>query len=207
MIKVGVTGGIGSGKSFVSKKLQERGYRVFDCDSRAKKLMVEDECVRNQIMSVVGQNAYEVKIRRDGKQAWTINKSVISAFLFKDSDNAKLINNVVHPRLAEIFKDWTKKQHANAVFMEAAILFESGFDKLVDYTVLVCADEETRLRRATKRDGCNEDLIRQRMAHQLDNAQLMSKADFILYNNDNDIVDEQIDKLLNFLNKKYFLIC
>lgn len=202
MIKVGITGGIGSGKSFISNKLKDRGFRVFDCDTRAKKLMVEDEYIRNKIMSVVGQNAYEVKDKQNEKQAWSLNKIAISTFLFKNADNAKIINSIVHPRLAEVFEDWAKRQHKETLFMEAAILFESGFDKLVDYTVLICTDDDTRVRRATKRDGCDDEKIRQRMAQQMNTVLLMDKVDFILYNNDYDNVDEQIDNLMNFLNNK-----
>ena len=202
MIKVGITGGIGSGKSYISRNLEDRGFQVFDCDSRAKKLMTEDEGVRHKIMSVLGQNAYEVKESRKGKQTWIINKSVVSDFLFRDADNAETINNIVHPRLAEVFEDWAKRQNDDIVFMEAAILFESGFDKFVDFTVLVFADEETRLRRATKRDGCSDESVRQRMAQQMNTLHLKNKVDFIIYNNDNDIVDSQIDKLLILLNNK-----
>ena len=202
MIKVGITGGIGSGKSFVSKIMEEKGFPVFDCDSRAKKLMAEDVYVRNKLISVVGQNVFEVKNKRNGKQVWVLNKGVMTDFLFKDADNTKTINNIVHPRLAEVFEAWAKTQNKDMVFMEAAILFESGFDKLVDFTVLVFADEATRIRRAKNRDGCSDEVVRQRMAQQMNANQLMNKVDYIIYNNDIDIVDSQIDNFLIFLKNK-----
>ena len=101
-----------------------------------------------------------------------------------------------------MFEAWAKTQINDMVFMEAAILFESGFDKLVDFTVLVFADETTRIRRAKKRDGCSDEVVRQRMAQQMNANQLMNKVDYIIYNNDIDIVDSQIDNFLIFLKNK-----
>ena len=120
IMKAAITGGIGSGKSYVCSLLKSRGIEVYDCDSAAKRIMRESPSVRKALTDLIGQDAYA-----DGKP----DKAVISKFLLDAEDNKKRINAIVHPAVADDFKA------SGLQFMECAILFESGFDKLVDCVV------------------------------------------------------------------------
>ena len=196
-LKIGITGGIGSGKSFVADKFRKLGYTVFDCDRQAKKLMTTDEVVIRDLKNVLGDEAYIYDYDEDGKQHLSINKRFIANFLFDNEKNAQMINSIVHTNLAAKFQYWAKRQTQSVVFMESAILFESGFSKLVDYSLLVYADQDVRIRRAIIRDNTSEEEIVKRMSQQTDADELKSKADFILFNNPTDSVDEQICLFLN----------
>lgn len=192
-VKIGLTGGIGSGKSFVANLLKQRGIKVFDCDSMAKKLMTEDAVLVRKIREIVGDEAYF--FGTDG--SLRLNKALLAAFLFKNEENAEIINNVVHPSLARVFESWCEKNDDKVVVMEAAILFESGFDKLVNFTVMVFANKDIRIKRAMKRDGASRKQIVGRMKRQANQAELRKKADFVILNNGNENLLSQIDLIFN----------
>ena len=213
-MKVGLTGGIGSGKSFVARLLRDKGFLVFDCDEQAKRLMVQDDIVVRLITDAVGDDAYIYdedgglqdsgelsafagkSLPRSGR---ILNKKAVAAFLFKSPDNAAVINGIVHPRLASVFKDWADRSQAELVFMESAILFESGFNALVDRTVCVVADERLRIQRAADRDNARYDDVVRRVRLQDSQDKIMMRSDFVLYNNVNDNLQEQVDKLIHDL--------
>lgn len=199
-LKIGITGGIGSGKSYVSNLLRSRGYKVFDCDSQAKRLMTEDPDLIHKIRQVIGDDAYIVSKSSDGTKTYALNKKLIANYLFKSKENAQLINQIIHPRVALEFQRWAKRQKKTPVFMESAILFESGFNAYVDYSLLVCADIDVRVERAVKRDHVNAEDIRRRMDNQSDMSELREKADFLIYNNPEDNLELQIQELINHLN-------
>ena len=198
-IIIGITGGIGSGKSFVANILRNKGYKVFDCDSQAKWLMTHDKMIIHDIIDVVGDKAYDIVQDENGNNKWLLNKSVIANFIFNDNNNS--INNIVHPRLALFFKKWVKELNESIVFLESAILFDSGFDKLVDMSVLVFAEDSLRLYRACKRDGLSENEILVRMKHQMDQQTIMKRVDYVIYNNENDDLNLQISTFLNLIEK------
>ncbi len=198
-IVVGITGGIGSGKSFVANILRNSGFKVFDCDKEAKELMVSNQMVINDILNVVGKEAYIFNVGKDGNENVSLNKTLIADFLFRNSQNAHVINNIVHPRLAEYFREWTKLCEEDVVFMESAILFESGFDKLTDFTLLVYADTELRVRRCIDRDKSNNQDVLKRIKMQMDQGLLINMADFMVINNEGDELDSQLDEFLKFI--------
>ena len=177
MLKIGITGGIGSGKSFVCEIVRNKGYPVFNCDVEAKRLMVKDKATINAISTIVGPNAYSIDIDDDGKEKRTLNRKVVADFLFANKTNAQVINDIVHPRLAKVFEQWARhyEETAEMVFLEAAILFESGFDKLVDSVILVCADYETRIQRVMKRDNTTREMVLKRIERQVAQEELMKK--------------------------------
>lgn len=209
-MKVGLTGGIGSGKSFVARLLCEKGFSVFDCDGQAKQMMVEDDEVVRLISDVVGDDAYlyddgggslNCGLQSESKDGPSsprrlLNKKAVAAFLFKSQENASVINDIVHPRLANVFKKWADSYAGQLVFMESAILFESGFNNLVDRTVCVVADEHIRIQRAMDRDAASYKYIVRRIRLQDNQEKNILRADYILYNNEGDNISDQIDKLI-----------
>ncbi len=183
----GVTGGIGSGKSYVCRLLAARGWPVFYCDDEAKRLMRTDAVLRRQLADVVGEELY----RPDG----TLNKAVMAAFICASPRQAARVDAVVHPRVAEVFREWVGRQQSPVVVMECALLFESGFDRLVDRSVLVYADKQTRVRRVVDRDNVTAAQAEAWMALQMDEEEKKQRAHCILFNNDGDSIEREMDRI------------
>lgn len=191
MVRFGVTGGIGSGKSYVLRLLTERGIPVYDSDSEAKRLMLVDAGIREGLTGLLGNDVY----LPDGE----LNKPLISAYLFASVQNAERINAIVHPRVKASFNRWASEQKAPIVALESAILFESGFEDVVDFVVTVCAPIEVRMHRVQERDGATEAQVRKRMAAQMDDEEKCKRSDFVILNDGNKPLDIQIDDLLQIL--------
>ena len=188
MKTIGITGGIGSGKSYVSALLQrEFGIPVYDCDKEAKRLTASNEEIRQKLIALVGPEVF------DGNK---LNKQLLADYLFADVENASRVNAIIHPVVLQDFKRWAEEQHEKPIVaLESAILFESGFNEMVDKVLFVDAPEEVRLRRAMLRDTASEAQIRARMKMQRPELHRL-QADFIINNNQTD--DSQ---LLNQLEK------
>ncbi len=183
MILVGLTGGIGSGKSYVASLMhREWGIPVYDCDARAKHLNQTDPVLRRALTEMVGENVYDA----DGR----LNKSVLAQFLFQSDENARRVNETVHPAVLRDMQQWVSEQHAPLAIVESAILCESGFDAYVDFIALVEADDETRIRRAMQRDSATRSQIEARMARQ-DTTEARRKARLTI-RNDEGTTDREI---------------
>lgn len=193
MVRLGVTGGIGSGKSYVLRLLAERGIPAYDSDSEAKRLMLVDAGIREGLTGLLGNDVY----LPDGE----LNKPLISAYLFASVQNAERINAIVHPRVKAGFNRWASEQKAPIVALESAILFESGFEDVVDFVVTVCAPIEVRMHRVQERDGATEAQVRKRMAAQMDDEEKCKRSDFVILNDGNKPLDIQIDDLLQILGR------
>lgn len=189
MIRVGITGGIGSGKTYVCQRLQQRGIPIYHCDDEAKRLMVQSDTIRKKLSQLIGNDIY---INNE------LNKPRIAAFLFANEDNAAKVNAIVHPVVRQDFLRWTKRQHSPIVVQECALLFESGFQDTVDVTVEVYAPQDLRLQRATQRDQATTEQIQARMAQQMDEEKKRQCADFCILNDGTDL-ETQIDQLLDHL--------
>lgn len=175
MIVLGITGGIGSGKSYISSLLREKmDVSVYDCDAEAKRLICEDYTVRQKLSELVGVNIYE-----DGK----LQKQMLADFLFASQENAQMMNSVVHPAVKKDFQQWVRQQHDEVVAMESAILYESGFDGTVDKVLFVSAPLELRIQRVMHRDGCTRQQVEARINMQQSEAQ-RGKADYVIENDD-----------------------
>lgn len=190
MIKIGVTGGIGSGKTFVCNRLKEKGIPVYNCDDEAKRLMQESSDIRERLCMLVGSEAYV-----DG----ILNKSAIAEFLFASPDNGKKINGIVHPVVRQDFTDWANKQNAPLVAQECALLYEAGFQDTVDVVIAVDAPVEIRLERAMKRDHATRQQIEGRMRQQLDAEEKNDRANYIVVNDGKRDIDQQIDNILKLI--------
>lgn len=175
MIKVGLTGGIGSGKSTVSKILISKGFSVYNSDNRAKWLMNNDDNLKSNIISIFGDKAY---------LKGSLNRKYLSAKVFNDSLKLKALNNLVHPLVAIDFKNWLIHQKSkDFVFKEAAILIESGAYKEMDKIIVVSCPENIRLERVLKRDGNSPELVKKRMQNQISETEKINHADFVIKNN------------------------
>lgn len=188
-VKIGITGGIGSGKTYICNLLRERGYEVYNCDDEAKRIMLEDEEIISQIKTLIGNDAYTP----DGQ----LNKPVIANFIFSDKDNAAKVNGIVHPAVKKDFLRWAEGKQV--AIMESAILFESGFDDVVDTTVLIWADARNRLKRAMTRDHATREQIEARMAAQISDDEARRKADYIFRHNNYDETENEMRKLIQYI--------
>lgn len=200
-MKIGITGGIGSGKSYICNILKNMGYPVYNCDNEAKRLMIENETIISSLRSLITQEDPYFETKEEGGGVkYRLNKEIVGNYLFADVENAQKVNAIVHPVVKEDFLQWAQNQQTPHVMMECAILFESGFDAVVDKSVLIYADEEKRLRRAMKRDNAAEEQIRIRMSQQISNDEAVKRADYILNHNDYDTTDDEIERLVSWLN-------
>lgn len=183
---LGITGGIGCGKSFVSSILKEcYSIPVYDCDREAKRLMSSDEGIRGKLIGLVGEEVYSGEV---------LNRKLLADFLFANADNAQCVNAIVHPAVWSDFLRWAKDQRCPLVALESAILFECGFNARMDYVLFVDAPEDVRLHRAMQRDSASEEQIRARMnmQHPEEYRQL---SDFIVDNSRSD--DKSLLEVLN----------
>ena len=187
MMRIGITGGIGSGKSYVCNLLRQRGIPVYNCDEEAKRLMVESAAIRQQLSQLIGEDAYINNV---------LNKPAVARFLFANADNAARINRIVHPVVKQDFLRWAASQPADIVVQESAILFESGFHTTVDKTIEVFAPKAIRLKRAMQRDCATRRQIEARMAQQMDERKKRQLADFIIRNDGIHDLPSQIDAIL-----------
>ena len=185
-----ITGGIGSGKSYVCRLLEARSDPVFYCDDEAKRILRTDQAVRGELQTLIGQSVYA----EDG----TLQKSVLAAYLCRGTECAERVNAIVHPRVAAAFRAWASQQVARhrRIFMECALLFESGFDQLVDKSVLVYAPEDVRLRRVMERDHITAETARRWMALQMPEEEKRRRADLEIRNDGISPLESQIDTLL-----------
>lgn len=184
---IGITGGIGCGKTYVSNILRRQGFLVYSCDDRAKMIMKEDEAVKSALIELIGTDAYN----EDSE----LNKSVIGAFIFANQENREKINAIVHPKVKADFQMWYNIQESDVVFMESAILYEVGFTDIVDKVLYVYASEEVRIRRIIKRDKLNRMEVTKRIKAQLSEAVKMKLADFCVINNGNNNILKQLQNI------------
>ena len=193
-IIIGVTGGIGSGKSYICRIISSLGFPVYNCDAEAKKLMNTNKHIINSLKQLIGENSYDSE--------GNLNKSIIAQFLFANEENAHKINSVVHPVVKEDFRSWASAQNADLIFMESAILFESGFNDVVDNVITITAPPETRIERTIRRDNTTREQVIARMNQQMQDEERVRLSDYIICNNTNDNVEQQIKTIIETLSKQ-----
>jgi dephospho-CoA kinase len=184
---IGVTGGIGSGKSIVCKVFQMMGFPVFFSDQVAKHLMHSNTELKDQICALFGNDAYQ-----DG----VLNRPFLAQQIFSDETLKSKLNSIVHPAVYSAFQTFCQKQTARLIFNESALLFETGSYKRFDYTILVTAPLEIKLKRIKQRDLASESEILARMKSQLDDDEKRKLASFELVNDENSLVLDQIYTIL-----------
>jgi dephospho-CoA kinase len=183
MKKVGITGNIGSGKSYVCKLFEALGIPVFYSDDETKKLYLIPS-VKELIVNRFGQEVYF----DDG----TLNRKLLSYHLFKNEEAMRFIESVLYPALNQRFDQWCKQQKSPYVLYESAILFEKNYGKYFDKIIFVSAPEDIRLQRVMQRDDCSEENVRSRMRLQLNEDLKISNADYVICNDGTKPVEPQV---------------
>ena len=183
---VGLTGGIGSGKTTVAKMFQKLGVPVYIADDEAKKLTNRSKVIRRKLIDLLGDAAYIDKV---------LNRKFVADMIFNDTDLLAKVNEIIHPKVAAHFKRWVKKQHAPYVIKEAAILFENGSYKQCDVSILVISPKQERIRRVIERDGVLREEVQKRMDNQWDDAKKEKLADIIIENSDLTRTLKQVRKI------------
>jgi dephospho-CoA kinase len=197
-LKLGVTGGIGSGKTSVCKVFTVLGIPVFSTDRIAREIMDGDENIIRQINSIAGRDMYS-----NG----ALDRMALASLIFNNSSLLEKVNSLVHPLVFERFSGWEKNQTSPYVIMEAAILFESGASKLVDKIATIVAPVEERLNRVTQRSKLSRHQVLERMMNQMNDEARIKLSDYVIYNSENDMIipailaiHEDILKKLKYFN-------
>ncbi len=183
---VGLTGGIGSGKSTVLELFKDRGVAVYIADVEAKRLMNEHSKLKEEIIDLLGENAY-----LNGQ----LNRKYIAQQVFNNPQKLQKLNDLVHPKVREDFLSFAKNSKSEIVIYETAILFESGSDALCDFVISVVANEEERIKRVMKRDNCTEEEVRKRIENQLSDEERVRKSDFVIYNDNLALLEEKVNDI------------
>lgn len=188
---IGLTGGIGSGKTTIANYFREAGVPVYIADDEAKKITQTPE-ILDEIKKAFGDSIFDNSI---------LNREKLSQIVFSDPEKLKLLNSIIHPAVRKHFENWILK-HENAPFViyEAAILFESGSYKNCDSIITVTAPIETRIKRVIQRDNTTRELVLKRINAQWNDEQRISKSDFVIENLDPKITKSEVDKTLKILN-------
>ena len=188
---VGLTGGVGSGKTTVSKEFQKYSIKVYNSDLRAKFLMNNSIVLKNKLINNFGKEFY---INDE------LNKSYISQIIFNDPISLKLINSMVHPEVFNDFNEWRQSLSEKFVLYESALIFETGSYKLNDFNILVTCDYDLRVKRIIKRDGINEEKINSIINNQWDDDKKIPLADYIFFNTSNKENKLKVKNLVTYFN-------
>ena len=187
MIKVGLTGGIGSGKSYVSLIFKAFDVPVYDSDLEAKKLYYFDD-VKSEMVSSFGKQVY--------LSSGEINKAFLSKLIFYNKKALNKVNAIIHPRVKSHFSDWLKNHDESPyIIKETAIIFESRANEQLDKVIVVTAPEELRLQRVLARDNNDETLVKGKMDNQMAQSEMMKRSDFVIVNDQKQALLPQVEKL------------
>ena len=188
MIKVGITGGIGVGKTYICNILQKMGYSIFSSDQISKKIVSENTFVRDQIRNFFGEDIIENE---------KISREKLAIQVFSNRKKLKKLNEIVHPFVKKEFDNWMSKRYdEKVVFKEAAIIFESNSHKNLDYVVCVTAKLQDRINRVMKRDKVDSYSVKKRISMQMSQIEKERLSDFVIFNSKDDLVLPQIIKVL-----------
>jgi dephospho-CoA kinase len=193
MLFVGITGGIGSGKSLVSRLFNLLGIPVYDADSAAKKLMRENDSLKQKIKASFGEDCYQNE---------ELNTSYLSSVVFSDKEKLNLLNALVHPATIEDAQNWRSRQNAPYVIKEAALLFESGTAKDLDLIIGVESPVALRIHRVMERNNISREAVLERMKHQMEESIKLKLCDLVIHNNEQELVIPQVLNIHRLLLKR-----
>jgi len=195
MVRVGLTGGIGSGKSTVAHVFEILGIPVYYADKEAKRLMNEDPEIRKQLIQHFGQEAYADNL---------LNRRFIAEIVFRDKEKLRLLNSLIHPITIAKAEEWMMKHKTPYVIKEAALIFESGSQENLDIVIGVSAPLAVRIQRTIKRDGITREEVLARMQNQIEESIKMRLCDFVIRNDDEHLVLPQVLAVHEKLKKLSF---
>lgn len=187
MIKIGITGGIGSGKTVVASLLNLYGIPVYVADTESKRLTDTSPVIKEKLTALFGENLYTEK---------GLNKPLLASYIFNNAEYLQQVNAIIHPEVRRHFSEWAKAQIGNVCAIESAILFESGFDKVVDKSLMVYAPLDIRIQRAISRDNTRREEIIRRIDNQLPDETKRDRSDYVIYNDGQQALLPQINKFL-----------
>lgn len=173
---IGLTGGIGSGKSTVAKFIEDMGFPVYYSDTRAKEIVNDNEFLKSKIIDLLGTEAYN--------DSGNYNRKYVAGLVFGNDELLQKLNQTIHPAVREDFEKWVSRQSSEFVFKETALLFELGLDKECDHSILVTAEDNLRIKRVMDRDGKTYREVETIMDKQMPEKDKIRKTVFIIYNND-----------------------
>ena len=186
-MKIGITGGIGSGKSYVCKRLATRyDIEVYDCDAAAKRLINSSPTIRQELTELIGPDTYINGM---------LNKTAVAQFLLQSESHAKAVDAIVHPA---VFRDF---EESGMTWMESAIMYESGIYRLVDKVIVVTAPLEVRIQRVMQRDHITREAVLQWMQRQWQQEEVRQRADYEIVNDEEADIDAQLQNLFKQLSK------
>src|SRR4051812_6350462 len=173
MLKIGLTGGIGSGKTTVAQMFEVLSIPVYYADPAARDLMNKDPELKKNIIAVFGTDAY-----KNGE----LNRSYLGSVVFQDKEKLKLLNSIVHPATIRESENWMKNQKTPYAIKEAALIFEAGLEKHLDFVIGVTAPESLRIERVVERDHISKEKVLERIRNQMDEKEKLSRCDFVIQN-------------------------
>lgn len=194
MIKIGITGGIGSGKSVVATLLRLYGIPVYIADEESKRLTNSSPVIRRALVDLVGEAVYDA----DGK----LDKPRLANFIFGQPEHLARVNAIIHPEVNRDFLDWSERQEKAFCAIESAILFESGFDRIVDVKLMVLAPLEIRLERAIARDHASREALERRIKSQMADEEKASRSDFVIHNDGRQALIPQVENFIRWLKNR-----
>ena len=199
-IKIGITGGIGSGKSVISRLLRMMDVPIYDSDTEAKRVMQTDAGIRAELTALIKGELYTGD---------TLNKALLASYMFEDAQRVAQVNAIVHPRVKSDFRQWTNNIESSApiVGIESAILLEAGFREEVDVVVLVYAPEDIRIRRAIHRDAASSESIIKRIRNQMSDEAKREQADYVIVNDGKTPLIPQVLTMISSLSKNIAYLC
>lgn len=190
---IGITGGIGSGKSTICIALEVMGYKIYDCDKRASELMNSSPEIHVQLVELFGEEVYT--------EQRLINRPFLASKIFGDERLLKMVNAIVHPVVREDIRRFASEHAAcDFVFVESAILFESGLEGVVSKSITVSAPLELRLQRVVSRDATDIESVKRRIASQMSDEQRESKADFVIISDDKSSMLMQLEYVIESMS-------
>jgi len=184
MKKIGITGGIGSGKSIVCEIFSTLGIKVYKADDRAKALLETNIQVKSELIKAFGDGIYGI---------YGLNRKLLAEMVFQAPDKLKILNAIIHPAVFEDYQQWATKHYKEIyTIKEAAILFESGANKDLDKTILVYSDTETRIRRVMARDKIGKEKVLERIQNQMSDDKKLKISNYVIYNDNNHSLIKQV---------------
>lgn len=196
MTTIGITGGIGSGKSIVSKLFELSGIPIYYADIEAKRITENSPEVRIQLTKLFGNDLYSGNSN-------TLNRQRFASILFNDAKALKQAENIIHPKVREDFKQWVEQQNVPIAGIEAAILFEAEFDREVDQIITVTAPSDIRIARVMSRDNAAKEKVLERISNQLPDEEKIKRSDFVIVNDDKTPVIPQVLDVINRLSLNF----
>lgn len=197
MIKIGITGGIGSGKSTVASLLELTGIPIYIADKESKQLTETSPTIRQKLTALFGNDLYT---------SMGLDRQKLASYIFNNPENLKQVNTIIHPEVNQHFFEWVGRQKTACCAIESAILFESGFNHIVDITLMIYAPIEVRIQRALERDVASREEIIRRINNQMSDEDKKERSDYVITNDGQRAIIPQVYDFQSYIQNKSEII-